>query len=393
MQISQQLSNITTTTGSAISAPFSSPARSRAPTSVIVVNILWFSSLILSLISASIGILVRQWLQEYCALTSSQPYESICIRQYRYNNYMRWQVDILLKMLPFLLQLALLLFFTGIPIFLWSADPLVARFVTTLIVAWLVCWLFAITLPALFSGCPYKSAEASVLFTLVRRIKEVNPYVVPRLHLGKLARPLNVRFWVRHTMRLLNTLRIRIRSTLHCFVSEHRTIHSAKSLPSTWHADEAEIAAKMRDTLGLGVLERALDVLFDKMILVNATRAYLQEKGVKSRDMADFVYAQMPRVFGFDKKDLWGWLPDSSHSTCAWMKFCVDIVARKDFHPEPWDDMVSILANYASLRRSDAPDQQVIQGIHDILRGLPKDRFISQTCDSGLFQTDELGER
>lgn len=148
----------------------------------------------------------------------------------------------------------------------------------------------------------------------------------------------------------------------------------------------------MRDILGLGVLQRARDVLFDKMILVNATRAYLQEKGVKPREMAAFVCEQLPRVFGIDKEDVRDWLPDISHSTCAWMKLCVDIVTHKDFRPEPRDEMISILANYVYHRGSDAPDQRVIQAIQDILRGLPKDTFMTQICDSAWFQIDELGK-
>ncbi|EIW53896.1 uncharacterized protein TRAVEDRAFT_98338, partial [Trametes versicolor FP-101664 SS1] len=38
----------------------------RAPRAAVWLNALWFSSLILSLSSASVGIMVKQWLNEYC---------------------------------------------------------------------------------------------------------------------------------------------------------------------------------------------------------------------------------------------------------------------------------------------------------------------------------------
>ena len=61
-QISQQLANLTNTGGQIISVapPYVPPSRFRATTLGVIVNILWFLSLVLSLISASIAILVRQ---------------------------------------------------------------------------------------------------------------------------------------------------------------------------------------------------------------------------------------------------------------------------------------------------------------------------------------------
>lgn len=189
-----------------------------------------------------------------------------------------------------------------------------------------------------------------------------------------------------------NRRRIDIEYPRYPMMDEYTTTPSVEHFPATWRLAEAEIAEKMSDTLGLGVLERARDVLFDKIVLVNATRAYLHEKGAKPREMADFVHAQLPLICRFDKTDVWGWQPDTSHSTCAWMKLCVEIVTHKDFRPEPCDEMVTILANYTYHRRRDSPDQRVIQGIHDILRGLPKDTFVTEICDSGQFNADELGK-
>ena len=56
------------------------------PRSAVWLNILWFSSLILSLSAASVGILVKQWLKEYVSGLSGTSREAARLRQYRLNN-------------------------------------------------------------------------------------------------------------------------------------------------------------------------------------------------------------------------------------------------------------------------------------------------------------------
>ncbi|KAI8984840.1 hypothetical protein BD414DRAFT_380825, partial [Trametes punicea] len=81
------------------------------PASAIWLNALWFSSLVLSLSSASIGIMVKQWLNEYnSGISSGTSREAARIRQHRLNNLKRWRVAEIMTMIPILLQLSLALF-------------------------------------------------------------------------------------------------------------------------------------------------------------------------------------------------------------------------------------------------------------------------------------------
>ncbi|KAI0359333.1 hypothetical protein OH77DRAFT_1375839, partial [Trametes cingulata] len=84
-----------------------------ADTATVAVNTLWFSSLVLSLSSASVGIMVKQWLNQFkvglpsdkssleaaAGRTRESP-ESARLRQYRLNNLEKWQVEVVVLAVP-----------------------------------------------------------------------------------------------------------------------------------------------------------------------------------------------------------------------------------------------------------------------------------------------------
>ncbi|KAI0644845.1 hypothetical protein C8Q79DRAFT_881203, partial [Trametes meyenii] len=94
-----------------------------APRYAIWLNILWFSSLILSLASSSVSIMVKQWLNEYSSGVSSETTrENARIRQYRLNNLIKWRVSAIVMTIPLLLQFALAFFLSGLVILLYSLN-------------------------------------------------------------------------------------------------------------------------------------------------------------------------------------------------------------------------------------------------------------------------------
>ncbi|EKM52071.1 uncharacterized protein PHACADRAFT_59809, partial [Phanerochaete carnosa HHB-10118-sp] len=85
-----------------------------APEWAVHVNGLWFASLIISLATASFGMLVKQWLREYLAVEGTSPQERLRTRQYRKPELDKWKVYEIAAVLPMLLQLSLGLFFIGL---------------------------------------------------------------------------------------------------------------------------------------------------------------------------------------------------------------------------------------------------------------------------------------
>lgn len=173
MHMSQQLANLTINGEQIISAipAYNPSSRFRATTANIVVNILWFTSLALSLISASVAILAKQWLQEYTHMMPETAWKRVDTRQFRFQGLRRWRVNTILKLLPLLLQMSLFLFFVGLSVLLWTVSFPVAAVVTVPVTIWFGFWLTSILLPCVYSDCPYKSAEAAILFAIVQRAK------------------------------------------------------------------------------------------------------------------------------------------------------------------------------------------------------------------------------
>ncbi|KAK0470855.1 hypothetical protein IW261DRAFT_1672355, partial [Armillaria novae-zelandiae] len=95
------------------------PSSKFTPTTTDVwVNGLWFTSLSLSLATALVAVLMKQWLHHYLALPSGTPREQSHVRQFRYGGFQKWHVLVIIGLLPVLMHLALGIFFIGLTIFL-----------------------------------------------------------------------------------------------------------------------------------------------------------------------------------------------------------------------------------------------------------------------------------
>ena len=158
MQISAQLASLSITSSLINStAPSFSLAPFSAPRPFVRINTLWSCSLTISLITASIGILVKQWFHEFMAQDTQNPQHRIRIRFFRSEGLDRWQVFQIAAALPLLLQVALLLFFIGLSEYLRELNPIVGWATTGTILAWLTIFVFTTLAPVLSSQCPYRT--------------------------------------------------------------------------------------------------------------------------------------------------------------------------------------------------------------------------------------------
>ncbi|KAK0455697.1 uncharacterized protein EV420DRAFT_1692404, partial [Desarmillaria tabescens] len=84
------------------------------------INTLWYISLLLSLTTALIAVLAKQWLHHYTSVTSGTAKERARVRQFRYIGLQQWQVPTIIGLLPVMLHLSLAIFVVGIILFLHS---------------------------------------------------------------------------------------------------------------------------------------------------------------------------------------------------------------------------------------------------------------------------------
>ena len=119
-------------------------------------NYLWFSSLILSLVTASFGMLVKQWLREYLSGNFALGRSHLRLRFFRYIGMVKWRVFQIASLLPLLLQLALALFFAGLCIFSTHIDPRLGSLTSSLVATWATLLIMILAAPAFSPRCPYK---------------------------------------------------------------------------------------------------------------------------------------------------------------------------------------------------------------------------------------------
>jgi hypothetical protein len=121
-RISLQLSNSSVT---ALADPSSSNFNPEQ--SDVWINALWFTSLVVALVSALVAIFVKQWAREYISWTAaSAGRNAVAVRQYRSKAWRHWGVKKWRDLVIALLQLALILFFSGLVILLWQLNGVIA---------------------------------------------------------------------------------------------------------------------------------------------------------------------------------------------------------------------------------------------------------------------------
>ncbi|KAJ7888442.1 hypothetical protein B0H14DRAFT_2433545, partial [Mycena olivaceomarginata] len=148
------------------SIPSADTSFTAAPSDVWV-NGLWFTSLTLSLTTALLAVLAKQWLRQYSSFIAGSAHERAMIRQFRYACFDKWGVQLIIGFLPVILHLSLGLFMAGLVVFLSTLN----RTITTVVgcVAGFLFGAYITTnaLPILAIGCPYRTPLTPLLYSFI----------------------------------------------------------------------------------------------------------------------------------------------------------------------------------------------------------------------------------
>ncbi|KAJ3717483.1 hypothetical protein C8R42DRAFT_587180, partial [Lentinula raphanica] len=82
------------------------------------INGLFLASLSLSLTTALLSVLVKQWLQAYTAITSGNAREQAMLHQFKYAGLIQWKVPEIIGILPLILHASLALFLVGLSLYI-----------------------------------------------------------------------------------------------------------------------------------------------------------------------------------------------------------------------------------------------------------------------------------
>ncbi len=180
-----------------------SPYMTYHPTSTASwVNGLWFTSLVLSLTTALIAVLTKQWIHEYRTSIELGTYrERGRIRQFRFTNLSDWHVPVIIGLLPVLMHVALGVFFAGLIILLLSLSRHITASISVVVAAALAAYLVTNVIPVFNPACPYKTPLTHYVYRIIRLVGNTPS---PKL-LERFSRLINLRSFSSRTAPHLNT--------------------------------------------------------------------------------------------------------------------------------------------------------------------------------------------
>ncbi|KAF5361512.1 hypothetical protein D9758_006138 [Tetrapyrgos nigripes] len=126
-------------------------------TSVLWINGLFFASLSLSLATALLSVLVKQWLQAYSSsLPSGNARDRAKIRQFRYLGLVQWKVPEIIGILPLILHASLALFMVGLSLYVSDLHRSLCWVVVSVTAISFGMYLGSVFIPVFTIQCPYR---------------------------------------------------------------------------------------------------------------------------------------------------------------------------------------------------------------------------------------------
>ena len=134
------------------------------PPTMVHVQAILFASLAISLLSAFLAMLGKQWLNRYApADMRGSAIERSHNRQRKLDGIVVWYFDNVMESLPLMLQAALLLFGCALSQYLWDISITVAFVIAGFTSFAVVFYLFIIVAGAVFESCPYQTPGSYIL--------------------------------------------------------------------------------------------------------------------------------------------------------------------------------------------------------------------------------------
>ncbi|KAJ7101277.1 hypothetical protein B0H15DRAFT_733427, partial [Mycena belliarum] len=143
-----------------------------ASTTSLVCNTLWFISLGLSLACALIATLVEQWARDFLhkADMHSAPVIRARIFSYLYYGLRRFNMHIVVEIIPLLLHSSLILFFAGLVAFLIPINTAMTGVAGGLLATVTAVYFLLTILPLWHLDCPYRTPLSGAFWSFTRKL-------------------------------------------------------------------------------------------------------------------------------------------------------------------------------------------------------------------------------
>ncbi|KAI9435373.1 hypothetical protein BJY52DRAFT_1390697 [Lactarius psammicola] len=166
-QISQQLVNISNgipleSIAAEISQPF------KPTSSALVVNIMWFGSIVLCLACSVLATSIQQRARRYLALTQGRgtPSERARLQTSMFNGLKRFQVERTHQSLAMSMHLSILLYCMGLFIYIFPINTTIASFALGYLSIFYLIYAILTVLPTFFFDCPYGTPFSALMWRI-----------------------------------------------------------------------------------------------------------------------------------------------------------------------------------------------------------------------------------
>ncbi|KZV70114.1 hypothetical protein PENSPDRAFT_632070, partial [Peniophora sp. CONT] len=146
----------------AVALPDLRPAPFKAPQAAVIVNTLWFLSLVISLICALLATLIQEWTRDFLRDIQRRT-PDMTIKEYAYNHiYVRmgvehFKLDYVTSLIIALMHVAVILFLIGLTMFLFSIHHTPAIVVEVFGIVAAVIYVVFSAMPIWDNSCPYRT--------------------------------------------------------------------------------------------------------------------------------------------------------------------------------------------------------------------------------------------
>jgi hypothetical protein len=163
-----------------------SPPPFSPPNYAVVVNALWFLSLVISLTCALLATLLQQWARRYLKVTHSRycPHKRARIRAFFSEGVEKLLLPWTVETLPILLHISLFLFFSGLVVFLWNVNMTIFKLVLSWVSFCTALYGCVTLMPILRHDSPYYTSLSSSVWFIVIGIRCVISQVYWWFHLS-----------------------------------------------------------------------------------------------------------------------------------------------------------------------------------------------------------------
>ncbi|KAG6819814.1 hypothetical protein H0H93_008281 [Arthromyces matolae] len=120
------------------------------------VNGLFFTSLTLSVTTALLTVLAKQWIQAYIEVVSGDARTQTILRQFRFQGLARWKLGSIIEGLPLILHGSVAMFLVGLSLYVSQISTPICAMISLITALTFVSYLASSAIPVFSIDCPFR---------------------------------------------------------------------------------------------------------------------------------------------------------------------------------------------------------------------------------------------